>query len=90
MTGSMLSRAALQELGDRQRGDRLVAVEEPGPVGDFPPAAGRSVAVATTLPSISRRMMPSPILIGMRNPLPPPGSHTGASGGPETRQTRRL
>ena len=31
MTGSMLSRAALQELGDRQRGDRLVAVEEPGP-----------------------------------------------------------
>jgi hypothetical protein len=31
---------ALQELGDRQRSDRLVAVEEPGPVGDFPSAAG--------------------------------------------------
>ena len=65
---------AFQELGDRQRGDGLVAVEEPRPVGDLPPAAGRSVAVATIRPSISRCMKPSPILIGMRNPLPPRGA----------------
>ena len=63
--------SALQQLGDRQRGDGLVAVEEPRPVGDLPSAAGRSVPVATIRPSISRCMMPSPILIGMGSPLPP-------------------
>src|ERR1035438_583817 len=32
--------AALEQLGDRQCGDGLVAVEEPRPVGHFPPATG--------------------------------------------------
>ena len=69
---------AFQEFGDRQRGDGLVAVEEPQPVGYFPPAPACSVAVAMIRPSISRRMMPSPILIGMRN-LSRPGEATGES-----------
>lgn len=57
-------------------------------------AFARSVAVATIRPSISSCTVPSPILIGMRNPSrpgePPEENRTGANGGPETRRNRRL
>jgi hypothetical protein len=71
----------------------MVAVEEPRSVGDFPPVAGPLGGVATTLPWTSRRMEPSLILIGTRNPLPPgkpPGTLTGATTEPETRQKWHL
>jgi hypothetical protein len=55
--------SALQESGDRQRGDGLVAVEEPRPVGDFPlpadPLGGRCYHPAVDL----QVHEPSPILI---------------------------
>jgi hypothetical protein len=52
-----------------------------------PPA--RSVAVATTLPSISGHMKPSPILIGMRNPLPHGSQRSAGNGTNPTPMTDR-
>ena len=55
--------SGLQQLGDRQRSDGLVAVEEPRPVGDFPlpadPLGGRCYHPAVDL----QVHEPSPILI---------------------------